>query len=382
MPRALVVGGSLGGLFIGCMLLRAGWDVVVIERTAGALTGRGAGLGVHAPLLDGLRRAGARVDSSIGVAVDGRVTLGADGAVLASIDMPQLCTSWRRLHAVLSDAFPPERLRHGNGLVGIEQDEDGVTARLADGSSLAGDLLVGADGVRSTVRRLLLPEVGLRYAGYVAWRGYVEEAAFSPATHAAIFQRFSWQLPEREQILGYPVPGADDDVRPGRRYYNWVWYHPVEEKSELPAMQTDAEGRLHEEGIAPHAIRPVVIAAMRRVAASILCPPFAEVVRITRVPIVQPIYDLESCRVSPSGGWRCSAMPPSSPAHMSAWARSRRHRMRWRSASSSARRRSSRRSAAMTPSASRPARRWSPRGAGWAPISRARGAAPRAIRSP
>ena len=114
MPRALVVGGSLGGLFIGCMLLRAGWDVVVIERTAGALTGRGAGLGVHAPLLEGLRRAGARVDSSIGVAVDGRVTLGADGAVLASVDMPQLCTSWRRLHAVLSDAFPPERLRHGN----------------------------------------------------------------------------------------------------------------------------------------------------------------------------------------------------------------------------------------------------------------------------
>jgi 2-polyprenyl-6-methoxyphenol hydroxylase-like FAD-dependent oxidoreductase len=297
MPRALVVGGSLGGLFIGCMLLRAGWDVVVIERTAGALTGRGAGLGVHAPLLEGLRRAGARVDSSIGVAVDGRVTLGPDGAVLASIDMPQLCTSWRRLHAVLSDAFPADRLRHGNGLVGIEQDETSVTARLADGSSLTGDLLVGADGVRSTVRRLLLPEVGLRYAGYVAWRGYVEEAAFSPATHAAIFQRFSWQLPEREQILGYPVPGADDDVRPGRRYYNWVWYHPVEEKRELPAMQTDAEGRLHEEGIAPHAIRPAVIAAIRRVAEAILCPPFAEVVRITRVPIFQPIYDLESPRL-------------------------------------------------------------------------------------
>src|SRR5438552_3957613 len=175
VPRALVDGGSLGGLFSGCMLLRAGWDVVVIERTAGALTGRGAGLGVHAPLFEGLRRAGARVDSSIGVAVDGRVTLGADGAVVASIDMPQLCTSWRRLHAVLSDAFAPERLRPGNGLVGIEQ---------------------------------------------------------------------------------------------------------------------------HEEGISPHAIRPAVIATMRREAEAILCPPFAEVVRITRVPIVQPIYDLESPRLA------------------------------------------------------------------------------------
>src|SRR5215471_11768581 len=101
MPRALVVGGSLGGLFIGCMLLRSGWDVVVIERTAGAMTGRGAGLGVHAPLLEGLRRAGARVDASIGVRVEGRVALGPDGAIVAAIDMPQLCTSWRRLHRVL-----------------------------------------------------------------------------------------------------------------------------------------------------------------------------------------------------------------------------------------------------------------------------------------
>src|SRR5262245_17876639 len=96
-PRALIVGGSLGGLFAGACLLRAGWDVLAIERTAGKLAGRGAGLGVHAPLVEGLRRAGAVADETLGVPVSGRVTLGRDGAIVVEIEMPQFCTSWSRL---------------------------------------------------------------------------------------------------------------------------------------------------------------------------------------------------------------------------------------------------------------------------------------------
>ncbi|MBV9219665.1 MAG: FAD-dependent oxidoreductase, partial [Methylobacteriaceae bacterium] len=67
MRRALIVGGSLGGLFAGCMLMRSGWDTTVIERTGGRLEGRGAGLGVHASMLHGLLAAGARVDGGVGV---------------------------------------------------------------------------------------------------------------------------------------------------------------------------------------------------------------------------------------------------------------------------------------------------------------------------
>src|SRR5262249_14498124 len=116
-------------------------------------------------------------------------------------------------------------------------------------------------------------------------------------THASLFHRFAWILPDGEQMLGYPVPGHGDDVTPGRRCYNFVWYRPAEETRVLADMQTDASGRMHPEGIPPQAVRPEVIAAMRRDAEALFCPTFAEVVRITAHPLFQPIYDLESPRI-------------------------------------------------------------------------------------
>ena len=292
--RALIVGGSLGGLFAGCALLRAGWDVQVIERTPGRLDGRGAGLGVLPAMLDVLKGAGAGVDHTVGVPVTGRVCFAPDGSERAWLPMPQYTTSWSRLHSLLSAVFPETRIRRGATLVGLEQDAEGVTAHLADGSSLHADVLVAADGLRSTVRRIFLPEARLAYAGYVGWRGLAEEAAFSASTHAALFGRFALCLPDGEHILGYPVPGDGDALTPGRRRYNFVWYRPADER----AVLTDAAGKLHEEGIAPQAIRPEVVAGMRADAEARLCPQFAEAIRVTALPLVQPIYDLLSPRIA------------------------------------------------------------------------------------
>ena len=94
MPRAIVIGGSLGGLFAGAILMRSGWDVTVVERSGGRLEGRGAGLGVHPPMLQGLLAAGAKVDGSVGVAVGGRTAFARDRGIAGELHMPQLCTSW------------------------------------------------------------------------------------------------------------------------------------------------------------------------------------------------------------------------------------------------------------------------------------------------
>jgi 2-polyprenyl-6-methoxyphenol hydroxylase-like FAD-dependent oxidoreductase len=293
MKRAIVIGGSLGGLFTACMLLRSGWDVITLERSEGRLAGRGAGLGVHPPMIEGLLRAGVHVDGSIGIAICGRAALARDGSVAAEIEMPQFCTSWARLYSLLSDAYPEERMRRGVALTRFEQDSEGVTAHLSDGTSLRGDVLIGADGVRSTVRRQLLPGVELVYAGYIGWRGMVEENALSAATHTALFQRFAWGLIPGEHILGYPVPGLDDDMRPGQRRYSFVWYRRVPEPI-LSDMQTDAAGRYHADGVPPPLIRPDLLKALRDDADTLLCPAFAEVVRTADQPLFQPIGDLES----------------------------------------------------------------------------------------
>ncbi len=298
MRRAIVVGGSLGGLFAACLLLRSGWDVVIIERADGKLAGRGAGLGVHPSMLEGLLQAGVHVDATVGVAIDGRAVLARDGSIAAEIDMPQFCTSWARLYSMLSDVFPEERVRRGVALVAFVQDADGVTVHLSNGANLRGELLVGADGVRSTVRRQLLPDVELVYAGYVGWRGMVEERALSPATHAALFHRFAWGLIPGEHILGYPVPGAGDDLTPGRRRYSFVWYRAVDAEPTLREMQTDAGGHFHWDGIPPQAIRPQFIAALRRDADAFLCTAWAEVVRVADQPLFQTVGDLESPRMA------------------------------------------------------------------------------------
>ena len=73
--RALVIGGSLGGLFAANLLLRAGWRADVYEKTGEALAARGAGLATHPELMRALERAGAPLDESVGVRVRRRVAL-------------------------------------------------------------------------------------------------------------------------------------------------------------------------------------------------------------------------------------------------------------------------------------------------------------------
>ena len=66
-----------------------------------------------------------------------------------------------------------------------------------------------------------------------------------------------------EQMLGYPVAGPDNDLRPGHRRYNFVWYRPASEERELPRLLTDDSGRTHVLSIPPPLIARDVIAAMR-----------------------------------------------------------------------------------------------------------------------
>jgi 2-polyprenyl-6-methoxyphenol hydroxylase-like FAD-dependent oxidoreductase len=293
MRRAIVIGGSLGGLFAGCNLLRAGWDVVLLERTSGRLEGRGAGLGVHPSMVQGLLAAGAKVDRTVGVAIASRRAFDSRGHIIGELRMPQFCTSWARLYSLLSASFPEEKIRRGATVTALDGESNAVTAQLADGSRLTGDLIVAADGLRSTARRQMFPNAEMTYAGYIAWRGMVEEAALPPEIHATLFDCFGWGLLEGEHILGYPVPGAGDDIAPGRRRYSFVWYRPTSAGA-LAAMQTDIEGRNYPDGIPPHLMRPEVIAAFREEAEALLPPVCAGMVRACSSLIFQPIGDLES----------------------------------------------------------------------------------------
>jgi 2-polyprenyl-6-methoxyphenol hydroxylase-like FAD-dependent oxidoreductase len=103
----------------------------------------------------------------------------------------------------------------------------------------------------------------------------------------------AFSLPPGEQILGYPVAGPSNDLRPGHRRYNLVWYRPADDIA-LRRLLTDDAGAHHPLGIAPPLISRVVIEEMREAAESLLAPQFRDLVRLVDRPMLQAIYDIES----------------------------------------------------------------------------------------
>ncbi len=296
-PRAIIIGGSMSGLLSALMLRRAGWDVDIYERVESELSGRGAGIVAQYELIDRLRALGLATDA-LGVHITTRKILDREGRLTERFDCPQVLTAWERVYRLLRDAFPPERYHRARGLAGFEFCADSVLARFSDGETIEADLLVGADGIRSTVRQQALPSAVPLYAGYCAWRALIAEDAFPPDVHSDLFEYMTFTLPPGEQFLGYPVAGPDNDLRPGHRRYNIVWYRPADERNKLPWLLTDERGTTHAISIPPPLIRREAIAEMRADAERLLGPQFRQIVKLIEEPILQPIYDLESPRMA------------------------------------------------------------------------------------
>jgi 2-polyprenyl-6-methoxyphenol hydroxylase-like FAD-dependent oxidoreductase len=295
--RAVIIGGSMSGLFAGLMLRAAGWHVDVYEKVEGELSGRGAGIVAQPEILDALRELGLGT-GELGVPVQKRRMFDARGRITLETDCPQVMTAWERVYRILRDGFSPAHYHRGRSLQAVEQNDRGVTALFADGERVTGDVLIGADGIRSTVRGLCAPDSQPLYAGYVAWRALIAEGAMSPQVHRDIFPYMAFCLPPGEQMLGYPVAGSDNDLRPGHLRYNLVWYRPAEERTELVSLLTDENGVEHAMSIPPPLISRESIAGMREAAARLLAPQFVEAVGLADQPILQPIFDLVSDQIA------------------------------------------------------------------------------------
>lgn len=298
MARIVIIGGSLGGLMAANMLSRAGHEVRVLEKAVNSLDGRGAGIVTHRPLLAALARCGIPPEAPLGVAIDQRVVLGRDGSVVNRGSVPQVLTSWSRLYALLLAAFPSDHYLQGATVRQVHQSPQGVTVVCDDGRTFDADVAVASDGIRSVVRNALAPEVAVKYAGYVAWRGVCDESTLSQLTLNTVFDTFGFGLPPGEQLIGYPVAGAGNSVGRGQRRYNFVWYRPAPDDGTLQALMTDADGHHHPLGLPPNKVSWQHVAAARQAARFLLAPQFAEILEKTAQPFLQPIYDCSSHRIA------------------------------------------------------------------------------------
>jgi len=296
MSKALIIGGSVGGLFAANMLRSIGWEATVFERNAEELTGRGAGISTHPQLHDVTRRLGIPFDDSMGIHIDTVVFLDHDGRCYDRRPTVRLMSSWGRVFRSLRDRMPPGSYRLGKSLLRVEQQAGSVTAIFADSTHEHGDFLIGADGGRSTVRELFLPGQQPDYAGYVAWRAMLNERDVPPATHEELFANFTYCLPPGELLLAYPVPGRNNETRPGQRAYNIVWYRPTT-LPQLADSCTDVNGRQHGTSIPPPLLRPEIIAWSKAQAHALVAPQMAEIFERDPQPFFQAIFDFISPRI-------------------------------------------------------------------------------------
>src|SRR5215212_4733584 len=184
--RAVIVGGSMSGLFTAAFLRQIGWDADVYERSAVELVGRGAGITTHPELLDALEKSGAGT-RDLGIEVETRVAFDDEGRIIAKKHLPQILTSWDRLQRLLRETIDQAHYHLGSAFDRVEQDGSGVRVHFSGGRVEHADILVGGDGIRSSVRAAIMPDVQPVYAGYYIWRGAPNEADLSQRALEEVF---------------------------------------------------------------------------------------------------------------------------------------------------------------------------------------------------
>jgi 2-polyprenyl-6-methoxyphenol hydroxylase-like FAD-dependent oxidoreductase len=285
----------MSGLFTAAFLRKIGWDVDVFERSSVELVGRGAGITTHPELFEALEASGAGTDA-LGVEVEKRISIDRLGNVIAERALPQILTSWDRLQRLLRETIEPAHYHLGHTFRHVAQDGSGVRVHFAEGRVETADLLIGGDGIRSSVRAEVAPDIQPIYAGYYIWRGAPNEADLSPETLRSIFPYFTFFLPERQHVIGYPIAGFNNDLRPGHRRYNFIWYR-VGDAPTLKDMCVDENGHQHQYSVPPPLIRKNLIAQMRAEAEAAMPPAFLDCLRNIERPFFTPIYDFSAPRL-------------------------------------------------------------------------------------
>lgn len=217
--RVAVVGAGIGGLAIAGALSGRGFDVRVYEQ-ADRFARLGAGIQQSPNAVKVLRGLGLEkallatgfVPSSFvhRVADTGEVTndIPLGERAEAAYGAPYLLLHRGDLHDVLRSAVPESSVLLGRKLVGLDHAGERVRLAFADGSTGEADVVIGADGVNSTVRRHLFGAHELRFSGRVGYRATVPAAALAGGS---LDDNTKWWGPDRH-LITYYITRARDEI--------------------------------------------------------------------------------------------------------------------------------------------------------------------------
>jgi 2,6-dihydroxypyridine 3-monooxygenase len=277
-----VVGGSIGGLTAALLLRDAGWEVDVYERSSVLLEGRGGGIVLHPATIRYLvGRAGA-APGELGVPVTWVRYVDRDGRVAHRRPCRFRFTSYDVLYRRLLDCYGLGRYHLGEECIGLDDPGSPIPA-FASGLLAPADLVVFADGINSIGRRLIDPDARPRYAGYIAWRGTLDEGRVDAAVLEALADAITYHVLPDGHGITYPIPG---------RLRNWLWYWNVQPGGELEELLTGDDGTRFTTSVPRGHVRPDLLAELTLRTKERLPPALAEILAATPEPFIQVIFDL------------------------------------------------------------------------------------------
>jgi salicylate hydroxylase len=259
--RIIIIGAGIGGLVAALTLRRAGFEVEVFEQSA-ALREIGAGIQISPNATRILERLGlTKPMHEYGVRpLAVQIRRWDDGRILARQPLADYCerifgAPYYHFHRaelldLLAAALPAHLIRLDHRCVDIKQYPDRVEIKFHNGVAAEADLVVGADGIHSSVRELLLGAESARFSGHVAYRGLV--LAERMAHLGLEVNASSWWGPDHHFVHYFVGAGA--------RYVNWVAAMPGEWRVESWTEQGDVADALREfEGWHPQ-VRAIISA--------------------------------------------------------------------------------------------------------------------------
>src|SRR5260370_25902846 len=224
LPKVAVIGGSIAGLSTGIALRCLGCEVQIYEQSPTPLRGRGGRLVVQDEMLDWMAWHDIATLATLSLPGVERQFLDRDGRVIQRFPDSTPFSSWDAVFQQLREAFPEACYHHGYECVPLSAAGGQRVAEFANGERVEADLIIGADGIGSVIRRYLFPDVHPAYAGYLAWRGVFPESLAPAEVMQTLARRFTVFQALDFHHLTYLIPGEHGQLEAGSRRLNSGWY--------------------------------------------------------------------------------------------------------------------------------------------------------------
>jgi 2,6-dihydroxypyridine 3-monooxygenase len=311
--RAVVIGGSIGGLTAALLLRSIGFTVEVYERSSAPLNGRGSGIVLQPDTVRWFTERSSQPLSDLTTSTRYVQYLNRDRGVDYREESVHHYTAWGTFYRALLADLGSEHYHLGEYACGFSQTEQTVTVRFTSGRTATADLAVFADGINSTARQRFDPHAALHYSGYVGWRGTHPLRSLSSSTRAELRDAITFDVPTSSHVAMYPIPG-EESTGAENHLMNYVWYRNVAEGPELTELLLDKRGTPGLASVPPGLVQDRYIEELKDAAAEQLSPAVAEVLIATEQPYLQVVSDVRSNRMAQGrvaliGDAACAARP-------------------------------------------------------------------------